>query len=243
MMSLHVIPYNQARFTCDFSRASIYIDACFFLAYLDSENEKGDKAAHLIDLWEKSNVTKVGFSNHTFIEVVNNIFNNRVMTAMVLQRRFNKNVPLDSDEVSMIGDRGLANRLIQLAGEDRLDRYIAGEDVRFYVPRLIKDIKAERHYRSQLDFHYNGALDEFRELVQIFTLKNIRLDYPASEAVDQHLANSMMRTMQLDAPDALHLAVATNHEYGYFITMDSDFTNSHYSGPQLCAVTIIDLAA
>ena len=241
---MQVIPYAQARFAVDFSQASVYLDACFLLAYYDVENVRGDKASRMIERWEQAKIAKVGISNHTFTEVINHLFNARIVCAMVMQRKLNKNLPLAlDDDISIIGDRRLMNRLIQLAGESRVDAYLAGETVRFYVPGLIKRIKAERISRAHLDFHYNAAVNDFRDLLNIFTLKNIPLHILDSGAVDQHLASSFMRTLQLDAPDAIQFAVATNSGYSHFITMDRDFSDSLEATPSLSNVTIIDLAA
>jgi predicted nucleic acid-binding protein len=244
LIAVHVIPYTQARYAVDFSQASVYLDSCFLLAYYDVENERGDKASRMIEWWEQAKIAKVGISNHTFTEVINNIFNARIVLAMAMQRKLNKNLPLaPGDDTSKIGDSRLMNRMIQLAGESRVDAYLAGEAVRFYVPGLIKQIKDERYYRTHLDFHYNVAVNEFRDLLNIFTLKNIPLQILDSGAIDQHLASSFMRTMRLDAPDAIQFAVATNSGYSHFITMDRDFANSLDSAPSLSNVTIIDLAA
>jgi predicted nucleic acid-binding protein len=56
----------------DFKQASVYVDACFCLAYIDPLDSRGDKVAEIIDKWSSENLECVYISNHVMSEIVNN---------------------------------------------------------------------------------------------------------------------------------------------------------------------------
>ncbi|UTW70109.1 hypothetical protein KHA80_05395 [Anaerobacillus sp. HL2] len=51
-MSSFIIDSNDVIYE-DFSQASVAVDACFLLAYLDADDSRGDRVAELLDKWSK----------------------------------------------------------------------------------------------------------------------------------------------------------------------------------------------
>jgi signal-transduction protein with cAMP-binding, CBS, and nucleotidyltransferase domain len=68
----------------DFKQASVYVDACFCLAYIDPLDSRGDKVAEIIDKWSSENVECVYISNHVMSEIVNNLFKSNILYILEL---------------------------------------------------------------------------------------------------------------------------------------------------------------
>ncbi|MCC3359129.1 hypothetical protein [Bacillus sp. REN16] len=49
----------------DFSGASIYLDACFILTYLDKTDSRRTEVARVLDVWADFEDVVIGISNHT----------------------------------------------------------------------------------------------------------------------------------------------------------------------------------
>lgn len=57
-MSGFIIDSNDVIYE-DFSQASVAVDACFLLAYLDVDDPRGDRVSVLFDKWSKEKITEL----------------------------------------------------------------------------------------------------------------------------------------------------------------------------------------
>ncbi|MFE8696058.1 hypothetical protein ACFYKT_06800 [Cytobacillus sp. FJAT-53684] len=87
-MSGFIIDSNDVIYE-DFSQASVAVDACFLLAYLDTDDPRGDKFSELFDTWSKENITELVITNKVAAEVVHNLFKNTIRDVLYLVHKIN----------------------------------------------------------------------------------------------------------------------------------------------------------
>ncbi|HWL25816.1 MAG TPA: hypothetical protein VNR38_19050 [Ureibacillus sp.] len=87
-MSEFIIDSTDATFV-DFNQASIAIDACFLLAYLDTDDPRGDKVSLLLDRWSKEKINELVITNKVAAEIIHNLFKNKIRDIIYLIHKMN----------------------------------------------------------------------------------------------------------------------------------------------------------
>ncbi|NNU83783.1 hypothetical protein ETC05_07930 [Geobacillus sp. BMUD] len=77
----------------NFGQASIYIDACFILSYMDSDDPRGDKVCEILQKWDHEGIHKLGISTHVFGEVLHNLFIQEVLLPLETYHRSQSHRP------------------------------------------------------------------------------------------------------------------------------------------------------
>jgi predicted nucleic acid-binding protein len=238
----------------DFSGASIYLDACFILTYLDLDDNRRPEVARVLDVWSEHPGVILGVSNHTVAEVINRLFQMKVLGALEVCHQNNKLINQTRDGFNKLtteqkmklldleGSRflyGLAKR------EQIMSFYNKNVNVSVNVMELIKLAKKDEEKRNKLDVFYRAAVDTFEKFVQKMT---DQLGFEAVEILDSTAdisypaARIFMQQFQLDITDSFHLAIAQENEYNYLATLDGDFVNNFYSRGSALTTKIIKVA-
>jgi predicted nucleic acid-binding protein len=238
----------------DFSRASIYLDACFILAFLDLEDNRRPEVARVLDLWSDHPGVILGVSNHTVAEVINRLFQLKVLGALEVYHQNNKLInqtkdginKLSSEQTIRLLDLDSARFLYGLAKrEEILSFYNKSVNVSVNVMELIKFAKKDEDKRIKLDVFYQAAVETFEKFVQKMTDE---LGFETIEILDSTAdisypaAKIFMQQFQLDITDSFHLAIAQENEYNYLATLDGDFINNFYSRGTSLSTRIIKIA-
>ncbi|GAA0317539.1 hypothetical protein GCM10008967_05140 [Bacillus carboniphilus] len=238
----------------DFSRASIYLDACFILAFLDLDDGRRPEVARVLDVWSDHPGGVLGISNHTVAEVINRLFQMKVLGALEVYQQNNKLINQTRGGVNQLSFEQKA-RLLDLDGarflynlakrEEIMNFYNKNINVNVKVVELIKQAKKDEDKRNKLDVFYRAAVDTFEGFVQKMTDE---LGFEAVEILDSTEAISYpaaivyMQHFQLDITDSFHLAIAQENEYNYLATLDGDFVNNFYSRGASLSTRIIKVA-
>jgi predicted nucleic acid-binding protein len=233
-----------------FGQASIYVDACFLLTYLDLDDYRGDKVAKIIDRWSEAGIKEISISNHVVGEVIHNLFKNRIREVLSIAYKISKSKKYkhfkydpNEEELEIIGDRKTADRLMRLVPESKLEILLKEKELYYNIDQLVKEFKNQYSAnREGLHCYYNHAVDTFENIIRDLSAININTVTLSSDETTQQVANSYMRLQQLDAHDALHLAVARVHGCHYFATLDGDFIHSYYSKEYMGEMKIIRIA-
>jgi predicted nucleic acid-binding protein len=249
-MSEFIIDFMDDIIHTKFGQASIYVDACFLLAYMDLDDVNGDKVAKIIDTWSKAGIKEIAISNHVVGEVIHNLFKNRIREVLSITYKMKKSKKYkdfkyepDEDNIKTIGDRQTANRLMQLVPERKLELLLEERELYQNIDQLIKSFKKEYSCdREGIHSYYNHAVDIFENIIRDFSSININTITLVSDETAQQVANSYIRLQQLDAHDALHLAIARVNQCDYFATLDGDFVHSYYSKEDMGEMKIIRVA-
>lgn len=222
-------------------QAFYYLDACFILAYLDSDDVCGEKVAEMLDEWSK-NKSKVCISNQTFIEVCHTRFKRNIIHAIKLVDR-------DYSRIQQYGIKSLSNDTIDLLIEPNSAKYlhsIAKKNGFFQnrnkfvgdVNELVKIVKERDQGRQQLKPFYQSAVDKYNEFNKLLIELEVEPKFLTSGIEECNLAQQFMITYQLDSSDALHLAIAKNNSVDALVTLDSDFEhlNSEINVPKIMKI-------
>jgi len=225
----------------DFSGASIYLDACFILAFLDLDDIRRPEVARVLDVWSDHPGAILGVSNHTVSEVINRLFQMKVLGALEVYHQNNKLInqtkqgfnKLSAEQKMRLLDLDAAKLLYSLAKrEDIMSFYNKNTNVSVNVMELIKLVKKDDDKRNKLDVFYRAAVETFDEFVQNMTEE---LGFTTVEILDSTAdisypaAKVFMQQFQLDITDSFHLAIAHENEFNYLATLDGDFVNNFYS--------------
>ena len=116
-------------------KASVYLDACFILAYLDKTDARSLDVADALDIWAENEV-RLGYSNHTFTEVTNRLFQMLVLGS--LQVYHEKKQLLNNTR----------NGFDKLSDEDRVK--LINLDSARYLYRVAKDEEILRFYNKKV---------------------------------------------------------------------------------------------
>lgn len=88
-----------------YHQASIFVDACFFLAYIDLDDPRGDYVLTILDIWKEHEVKEVIISNHVASETIHNIFKNHIRETLSLTHKaLRQRYQLTDDDMQIIGD-------------------------------------------------------------------------------------------------------------------------------------------
>lgn len=230
-------------------QASVYLDACFILAYLDKTDTRKLEVADALDVWAENDV-KLGYSNHTFTEVTHRLFQMLVLGSIQIYHEKKDLLNRTRNGFDKLRDQERI-KLINLDSARYLYRVAKNEDIlRFYkkevsanVGELIKRSKEDQNKRYLLDIYYHLALKIFNEFIRKMR-EDLDFDIVLlSDGFEENeLAKVHMQLTQLDPTDSIHLAIARINEYNYLATLDSDFVHNYYSNIDGLGMKIIKVA-
>ncbi|MED4353583.1 PIN domain-containing protein [Schinkia azotoformans] len=227
-----IIQYEDV-FLQDFSQASVYVDACFILAYMDSTDPRGDNVSLILEKWKSDGIKQIGISNHVIAEVLHNLFKQEVLLALEIYHKKivskNKKQLIFDSEILEEG----ASFLYSICKKNIPHFYKKGFNIN--VSELIKDAKRFESQRHKLQPFYNNALTRYNEFIAGIQ-KEFKIEFLNSNEEIQELSKAYMRLFQLESYDAFHYAVAQYYQYTYFATLDGDFVHDLYNNQ---ALTII----
>jgi predicted nucleic acid-binding protein len=235
----------------DFSGASIYLDACFILAYFDKSDHRRHEVARALDVWADYEDVTLGMSNHTVAEVINRLFQMIILGSLQVYHEKNKLLnhtrdgydKLSTEEKEKLVNLDSARFLYGLAKKEEILR-LYKKEVNVNITDLIKLAKMDEEKRSKLDVFYNLAVDKFE--LFIYSMRNdlgFRFEILGSNE-DPHYYEAIinMKTMQMDITDSFHLAIAQSNNYNYLSTLDSDFIHNFYPNTFSFSTKIIRIA-
>ncbi|OKL36696.1 hypothetical protein [Domibacillus mangrovi] len=228
-----------------FKQASIYVDACFLLAFLDANgDEDGELVERVLIKMQNDNIKKLLISNHVFSEVVQHLFLGHIYSVIHLAyRKFVLKKDLSADEKDVLGDPFIARKLMQLVDQQELRGFRTGNKVFIPVKETIKLYKERYTDRDSLNYYYESVLQIFNDLFSNLNNEfNIQTEHVSSDESTFYMAQVFMSELQLEVKDSLHLAVAKQNEADYFATLDSDFVHKFYSGAHLDKTTIFHIS-
>lgn len=227
-MTPSVLFYHDAmKSGVSFARSSIFLDACLILSFLDHHDRRHPKVLRMFRKWKRDRIEKIGISSCVFAEVVHNLFLIQIKSAMALQRKQTAGQTLTPYESHRLGSARLTHHLIQLHTQ-RMNQHLPATP-----SALVKQVKKMPHLRDSLTHHYNLAVSDFSRFLRMMIAFGFHVEFPRDHDV-LPLASSYIRLFQLDAYDALHLAVSTSHQYDYLATLDNDFVHDFYTRVQIC---------
>jgi predicted nucleic acid-binding protein len=222
-----VMTYEDA-LSESFQQASIYIDACFILAYMDSDDPRGDKVCEILQKWHGEGVAKLGISSHVFGEVVHNLFIQEILLPLEIYHQKQSNPKLKSHPDYQLGRLEESVSFLYSVSKRQI-RNFYNKNFSINISNLIKSIKKDYpSQRSKLQIFYNNAIERYNEFLSHIS-EDFHIEFLSTDSNIQNLALSQMRLFQLEAYDALHYAIAIYNDYNYFATLDGDFVHNLYS--------------
>lgn len=238
----------------DFSGASIFLDACFILAFLDLDDNRRHEVARVLDVWSNHPAVILGVSNHTVAEVINRLFQVKILGALEVYHQNNKLINQTRDGFNKLSSKQ-KKRLLDLDGtrflyglakrEDIISFYNKNVNLNVNVMELVKLAKKDEVKRNKLDAFYQAAVDTFEEFVQKMTdelgIEVVEI-LDSTADISYPAAKVFMQQFQLDIIDSFHLAIAQENEYNYLATLDGDFVNNFYSRGTSLSTKIIKIA-
>jgi predicted nucleic acid-binding protein len=232
-----VLKYDEV-LDVHFGQASICIDACFILAFLDSNDPRGDLVGNVLEKWQKDGIAKIGIPVIVFNEVVHNLFKNYVLKAVVSAGKIqynssNKGRKISlNDEEKIVGEEDFAKKLLRFAPNKAVLEIINGRRYSIPVSDMIKDFKKNfPNERPQLTPMYQHSIQKINEFISILTNDfGFMVDILGADESTKDAAVSYMALFQLEIYDAMHLASTYCNSYDYFATLDNDFVHNLYSG-------------
>ncbi|MBU9714097.1 hypothetical protein [Evansella tamaricis] len=245
MASGFVLDYQEIECT-DFKQASIYLDACFILAYLDSNDARGDKVADIIDKWNRDGIKELSISNHVISEVVHNLLKLYIRNVLAIGYKIKQTsqsispyIP-SKDEQELVGDILTARRLTDLIPTHLLTTLMKTGELRYSIEDLLKQYKLTYpNDRDTLSHYYNKSIERFNEFISGLGFKTRIL---VSDREIKDLSFSHMRLFQLSSTDAMHIALTVKNEIDYFATLDSDFVHTYYTEETIGKVRVLSVA-
>jgi predicted nucleic acid-binding protein len=247
-MSSNILSFEECMYI-DFSRKSINLDTCFILAYLDSDDQRGDKVADIINKWSLDKISSIAISNHVAAEVIHNIFKNRIREVVYLSYKKKKSkgskreYTFTNEEQAVVGNSRTGEKLTSLLKDTVLERLYKKGELSCNFESLLKDFKSTfPEYTEHLSRYYLESTEKFYEFIDNLkeTLQIDIIDTPISDIYAQRNAVEHMSEFQLGIFDAFHLALTS--EYDYFATLDGDFTNAYISKGYFGLAKILKIA-
>lgn len=235
----------------DYSGASIYLDACFILTFLDKSDSRRSDVARVLDMWADYPDVILGMSNHTVTEVINRIFQMCILGSLQVYHENNKLInqtrdgyeKLNAQEKEQLVDLDSARYLFGLAKNEEILRFYKKE-ISVNVVDLIKRAKSDEMKRDKLNVFYHIAVNKFEAFINSMRSQlGFKVEILDSRE-DPHyqVAKAAMRITQLDITDAFHLAIAQSNDYNFLATLDSDFIHNLYSNSTSLSMKIIKVA-
>ncbi|MGP7818602.1 hypothetical protein [Niallia sp. 01092] len=244
-MSDYIIDYTEVQYV-NFNQASIAVDACFLLAYLDVDDQRGDKVSELLAKWAEEEISELVITNKVAAEVVHNLFKNIIREILFLVHKMNKNRYKPSDEeLELLGDLKTARNLAGYVPEQKLDKLVRSGELYHSIESILKDFKTNNsRNREGLHTYYNHAVSTFQGSIRDLSNElGLKISTPSFEEHDiQELALNIMRIQQLDVYDAFHIAYSSSHGCHYFATLDSDFIHTYYTEDTIGLLKILKIA-
>ncbi len=243
-MSGFIIDSNDVIYE-DFSQASIAVDACFLLAYLDADDPRGDRVSELFDKWSVENITELVITNKIAAEIVHNLFKNTIRDVLYLIHKINtRSYQPTYEDLMIIGDITTARNLARYVPTTKLDELVRHGELYYSIESILKDFKKHQMNREGLHNYYNQAVDTFQGLIRDLSSDlSITVNTPdLDDNVVQELALNIMRMQQLDVFDAFHIASSTLQGCNYFATLDSDFIHTYYTTESIGELKILKVA-
>jgi predicted nucleic acid-binding protein len=243
-MSEFIIDSTDATFV-DFNQASIAIDACFLLAYLDNDDPRGDKVSLLLDKWSKEKINELVITNKVAAEIMHNLFKNKIRDIIYLIHKMNtQKYSPTKEELQIIGDINTARNLIKYVPKSKLDELVKCGELYYNIGTILKDYKLNESNREGLHCYYSHAVETFqgtiRDLSTDFSINVTTPDLDDNEV--QELALSLVRMQQLDVFDAFHIASSSINGCNFFATLDIDFIHSYYTKETIGELKILKVA-
>ncbi|MGG3211230.1 PIN domain-containing protein [Geobacillus stearothermophilus] len=222
-----------------FGQASIYIDACFILAYMDSNDPRGDKVCEILQKWHNEGVTKLGISTHVFGEVVHNLFIQEILLPLEIHHKNQSNLRSKSRHNHHLGESEESVSFLYNVWKKQMPSFYK-KNVFINISELIKFVKMNYpSKRNKLQIFYNNSIDRYNEFLSALR-QHFHIEFLTTDVYIQDLALAQMRLLQLEAYDALHYAIATYHHYDYFATLNGDFVHTLYNqDPDPASITKI----
>jgi predicted nucleic acid-binding protein len=243
-MSDFIIDYNHIN-DLNFNKASIAVDACFLLAYLDMDDSRGDRVSILLDKWSTDKVNELVIPNKVAAEIIHNLFKNNIRNVLYLIHKINTNSYKPTmEELKIIGDLKTARNLAKYLPKPKLDELVRSGELYYSIENLLKDFKAQEVNRDGLHTYYNHAVETFQGTIRDLLIDlSITVTTPdLDDNILQELALNIMRIQQLDVFDAFHIASATLYGCHFFATLDSDFIHTYYSKDSMGDLKILKIA-
>lgn len=222
----------------DFSGASIYLDACFIISYIDLPDSRRPEVARVLDVWSEYPGVVLGMSNHTVAEVINRLFKIKVLGALEVYQTNNSRINQIKNGYDLLSEEDKI-KLVDLKGAQFLSGLAKREKISFNrndanakVMKLIKLAKEDENKRQLLDVFYEAAVTTFEEFIYQMT-EDVGFDkieiLNSTAKISYPTAKVNMKMLQLDITDSFHLAIAHENRYHYLATLDGDFVNNFYS--------------
>lgn len=243
-MSARILRFEDLNYE-SFEQASVYVDACFLLAFLDENgDDDGELVERVLVKMQNDNIKELLISNHVFSEVVQHLFIGHIYNVVYLAyRKFHLGEDLSNEENGILGDPFVARKLMQLMETRQLERFRQNGQVFIPVKKIIKTYKERYQDRDSLNHYYDSVVQTFNLLFSsISDLFKIEVKYVSSDETTFYLAQEFMSELQLEVKDSLHLAVAKQHGANYFATLDGDFVHDFYTDDHLENTTIFHIS-
>lgn len=232
----NVIQYEEA-LDIDFGQASICLDACFILAFLDSEDRRGDAVGNIMVKWQNDGIGKVGIPNQVYSEVVHNLFKNNIIKALVSARKYQLNMGKEKRnkykftlEEKTLAEMKISQDLLRFTPQNPIMDIVNRRRSIIPVSDILKEYKRTfPQSRSMLAPFYNGALHTMHKFIDTLTNDfGFKLHFLDLNEDTKDLAESYMTLFQLEIFDAMHLASSQYNYFDYFATLDRDFVHNLY---------------
>ncbi|MFD1676432.1 hypothetical protein [Alicyclobacillus fodiniaquatilis] len=244
-MSTVILPHQVS--SQSYHQASVYLDACFILAFLDKSDTRRLQVAHTIDLWANAGGVTLGVSPLTYSEVIRNLIQTHILRAVqvyqdkqaYLDRGAHTVRGLPQDEQRALVDYHSAKTLYQVAKSNRHVYFNKDSEFLVNVNELVKSVK-KRNNQQCLEVFYSLAVEIYNQLMMSlhndfgFTTRVV----PVTSA-EYLLAQGHVSLLLLESADALHLATARMSQFDYIATLDGDFVRANYSKQSSTAITKI----
>lgn len=243
-MSARILRFEDLNYE-SFEQASIYVDACFLLAFLDENgDDNGELVERFLDKMQKDKIKELLISNHVFSEVIQHLFIGHIYNVVYLAyRKFHIGEELSNEENEILGDPFVARKLMQLIDNRKLEGIRQKDEVFIPVKEIIKTYKERYQDRDSLNHYYDSVVQTFNLLFNtISELFKIEVKHVSSDEKTFYIAQEFMSELQLEVKDSLHLAVAKQHGADYFATLDGDFVHKFYTDDHLENTTIFHIS-
>ncbi|WP_240035260.1 hypothetical protein [Neobacillus notoginsengisoli] len=245
----NVLEYEEA-LGIDFGQASICLDACFILAFLDSNDFRGDAVGNLMAKWQADGVEKIGIPYQVHSEVIHNLFKNNVIKALVAAKKFQLNQIKSrkikyslTEEERLFGGQKVTQDLLRFAPMQTITEIINGRRASVPVSNILKEYKKIfPKSRPSLTSIYKSALDKMNQFISTLTNDfGFKVEWLVLDQNITDIAESYMTLFQLEIFDAMHLASSQYNYYHYFATLDRDFVHTLYDSEKL-TLKIVNIA-
>ncbi|MFC0296452.1 hypothetical protein [Geobacillus jurassicus] len=133
-----------------FGQASIYIDACFILSYMDSDDRRGDKVCEIPQKWHNEGVAKLGISTHVFGEVVHNLLIQEILLPLEIYHKNQSNLRPKSRHNHHLGELEESVSFLYNVWKKHIPSFYK-KNVSINISELIKLVKMNYpHQRNKL---------------------------------------------------------------------------------------------